>query len=56
MFHLEKGPSNLHAIFDNMNIIAERLKHNLKIKSGSLQEKLNNEKINGLAEGKNLNK
>jgi len=55
IYHLEKGPSNLHAIVDNMNIITERLKLNLKFKSGSLQEKLNNQQINGLAGGKNLN-
>lgn len=55
MYHLEKGLNNLYAIFNNMNIIAERPKHNLNFKSGSLQEKLNNQKINRLAEGKILN-
>lgn len=50
-----KRTSYLRAIFNNMSIIAERPKHSLQIKAVSLQEKLNNQNINGLAEEMNLN-
>lgn len=41
-------------IFNSMSIIAERPKHSLQIKAGNLQEKLDNQNINGLAEEMNL--
>lgn len=50
-----KRTSNPHAIFNTVGVIAERPKHSLQIKAGSLQEKLNYQNINGLAEEMSLN-
>lgn len=50
-----KRTSYLHMIFNSMSIIAERPKHSLQIKAGSLREKWDHQNINGLAEEINLN-
>lgn len=45
IYHLEKESSNLYAIWYNMNITAERLKRNLKIKLGACKEQPENKLI-----------